>query len=194
MFDLKGYVLDRAVENRQQDARNPKEYNASTWDKIIGGIVRADVEGAVDDNTKLLQQQKIEDTFKPQFDLRGIEMPKNQSAAQLRKLIKADDEKTVKQNEKDQYYSLSAVEERRRLDQIRTDELNQRSDDLAFRRESRADEMSIRADDLAFQREQLAQQDRQYNLDLDRKARMDQERAFLALMGGGLDALGAAFA
>lgn len=59
---------------------------------------------------------------------------------------------------------------------------------------ARADAMLMNANSLAFQREQLAQQDRQYNLDLDRKARMDQERAFLALMGGGLDALGAAFA
>ena len=193
MFDLKGYVLDRAVENRQQDARNPKEYNASTWDKIVGGIVRADVEGAVDDNTKLLQQQKIEDTFKPQFDLRGIEMPKNQSAAQLRKLIKADDEKTSKQNEEDQYYSLAAVEERRRLDQIRTDELSQRSDDLAFRRESRADEMSIRADDLAFRRDQMMLEDQRYNERLEREFQQRRKEAMMQMMQG-LTSLGAAFA
>ena len=65
---------------------------------------------------------------------------------------------------------------------------------IAEAQATRADAMLMNANSLAFQREQLAQQDRQYNLDLDRKARMDQERAFLALMGGGLDALGAAFA
>jgi len=193
MFDFQGYVLDRAVENRQQDARDPKEYNASTWDKIVGGIVGADVEGAVDDNTKLLQQQKIDDTFKPQFDLRGIEMPNNQSAAQLRSLIKADDEKISKKNEADQYYSLSAVEERRRLDQIRTDELNQRSADLAFRRETRADEMSMRADDLGFRRDQLMLEDQRYNERLDRDFQLRRKESLMQMMQG-LASLGAAFA
>ena len=60
--------------------------------------------------------------------------------------------------------------------------------------QTRADAMLMNASSLALQREQLAQQDRQYNSSLDRQERLDQERAFLALMGGGLDALGAAFA
>ena len=58
---------------------------------------------------------------------------------------------------------------------------------------TRADAMQTNANSLAFQREQLAQQDRQYNSSLDRDERMAKERAYLAMMSGGMDALGFLF-
>lgn len=59
--------------------------------------------------------------------------------------------------------------------------------------QTRADAMLTNANTLAFQREQLAQQDRQYNSSLDREERMAKERAYMAMMSGGLDALGFLF-
>ena len=59
--------------------------------------------------------------------------------------------------------------------------------------QTRADAMQTNANSLAFQREQLAQQDRQYNSRLDREERMAKERAYMAMMSGGLDALGFLF-
>jgi hypothetical protein len=175
MFDLKGYVLDRAVENRQQDARDPKEYNASTWDKIVGGLVGADVEKAVDDNTKLLEQQDIEDRFKNQFVLQGLEMPENATAAQLSKILKKDKRATTLQEQSDAYYSLVAKEERRRRDEIR------------------ADEMSIRADDYALRRDQMMLEDQRYNERLEREFQQRRKESLMAMMQG-LASLGAAFA
>jgi len=60
--------------------------------------------------------------------------------------------------------------------------------------QQRADQLMMNADNLAFQREQLRLEDNRYNDKLDRQEAMDRERAFLALMQGGLQALGAAFA
>ena len=59
--------------------------------------------------------------------------------------------------------------------------------------QTRADAMQTQANSLAFQREQLAQQDRQYNTSLDRDERMAKERAYLAMMSGGMDALQSMF-
>jgi hypothetical protein len=175
MFDLRGYVLDRAVENRQQDARDPKEYNASTWDKIVGGLVGADVEKAVDDNTKLREQQDIEGRFKNQFVLQGLEMPENATAAQLSKLLKEDQKRTKKEEAEDAYYSLEATEERRRRDEIR------------------ADEMSIRADDYALRRDQMMLEDQRYNERLERDYQLRRKESVMQMMQG-LASLGAAFA
>jgi len=175
MFDLRGYVLDRAVENRQQDARDPKEYNASTWDKIVGGLVGADVEKAVDENTKLLKRQKMEEDFRPEFNRRGLEMPENATAAQLSKILKQDQRATNRQEQADAYYSLEAKEERRRRDEIR------------------ADEMSIRADDYALRRDQMMLEDQRYNERLERDYQLRRKESVMQMMQG-LASLGAAFA
>ena len=65
---------------------------------------------------------------------------------------------------------------------------------LGLAQQTRADQMRMRADDLKLERERLAREDQRYNDRLERDERRDREKAFIALMGGGLDALGAAFA
>ena len=83
-----------------------------------------------------------------------------------------------------------AEEEKRqaRIDQFRPLEMQ-----MAQANAARADAMLMNANSLAFQREQLAQQDRQYNRDIERQTELEKERAFLALMGAGLSGIEAAF-
>jgi len=84
---------------------------------------------------------------------------------------------------------LAAEKKQERIDRNRPLEMQ-----YAEAAAARADALLMNANSLAFQREQLAQQDRQYNRDIERQTELEKERAYLALMGGGLDALGAAFA
>ena len=87
-------------------------------------------------------------------------------------------------------YRLELAERDRRATEANNLALQQ----LGLAQQSRADQMLMRADDLKLQRERLAREDQRYNDRLERDERLDREKAFLALMSGGLDALGAAFA
>ena len=81
-----------------------------------------------------------------------------------------------------------AEKKQARIDQLRPLEMQ-----YAETAAARADALLMNANSLAFQREQLAQQDRQYNRDIDRQTELEKERAFLALMGAGLSGIEAAF-
>lgn len=83
------------------------------------------------------------------------------------------------------------AEQQRRQERI--DALKPLEMQYAEARGARADAMLMNANSLAFQREQLAQQDRQYNRDIERQTELEKERAFLALMGAGLSGVEAAF-
>ncbi len=53
---VRGWVEDRAVENRVEDVRKPGEYNADWLDSLVGNVVGADTEGAVDTYTSEVKE------------------------------------------------------------------------------------------------------------------------------------------
>jgi len=68
---LQDYVKDESIKNRQEDVSKPGEYNASGFDKFVGGLVGVDVEGAVDTRTKNEGIKKVDDFLTQQGLTRG---------------------------------------------------------------------------------------------------------------------------
>ena len=58
---LQNWIRDRAVENRVEDIRNPGQYNATTWDRIVGGLTGTNVDKAVDDHTQTVNNREVTD-------------------------------------------------------------------------------------------------------------------------------------
>ena len=175
---VRGWVEDRAVENRVEDVRKPGEYNAGWLDALVGKVVGADTEGAVDTYTSEIKEYKNKTKWKPQLEAVGLKWRAGMTPGEA---LRAIDEKTDKDKIEDiketqylQYNNPQAKEERRLAAQARADLLRSQDRTLQFQM-------------LQAQREN----DRYYD-------RMDREDARLRRegyqqLGSGLAALAAAF-
>ena len=109
---LQDYVKDESIKNRQEDVSKPGEYNASGWDKFVGGIVGVDTEGAVDTRTKNEGIKKVDDFLTNQGLTRaelniGEDATLAQAGSAFRTYKEDKDKKTV-QEQRD--YTTSQTE------------------------------------------------------------------------------------
>lgn len=135
---LQNYVRDSAIRNREEDLQNPGEYNATTWDKIVGGLTGVNVEEAVDNKTRKDKEYEIRTTYKPQLERRGLTYTPGMTVGDAQNAIDEYDEakklRQSRQVRQEAYDDPTAREERRLLAEQRLDLLKSQEDNLAFQR------------------------------------------------------------
>lgn len=175
---VRGWVEDRAVENRVEDVRKPGEYNAGWLDSLVGQVVGADTEGAVDTYTSEIKEYENKTKWKPQLEAVGLKWRAGMTPGEARSAIneknKEDKIENIKETQYLQYNNPQAREERRLAAQARADLLRSQDRTLQFQM-------------LQAQREN----DRYYDR-LEREDKKDLREGYKQL-GLGLAALTAAF-
>lgn len=175
---VRGWVEDRAVENRVEDVRKPGEYNADWLDSLVGKVVGADTEGAVDTYTSEVKEYENKTKWKPQLEAEGLKWREGMTPGEALRAITekrdATNDEKVKKTQNLQFDSPQAREERRLAAQTRADLLRSQDRTLQFQM-------------LQAQREN----DRYYDR-LDREDARLRREGYQSL-GTGLAALAAAF-
>jgi hypothetical protein len=204
MFDPRKWVEDRAAENSIEDRRNGGR-KATWWDKTVGGVVGADVEGAVDadydytQNTRALQELKGTGNSRSQLNLGEGNLTPEQVRGAKANYDKAETERMLRDAEGRQTRATAqlqapGLEEARSTNQrllqqgnnqmtLATAQMQQNSNpfmaQMADTKDQRAMELQMRREDM----------DR-----LDRRDEKNRRRDSIAALTSGLAALGAAFA
>lgn len=197
---LQNWIRDRAVENRVEDVRNPGEYNATTWDKIVGGLTGTNVDKAVDDHTKTVNNKKTTDYLTSIGETRGSlglsedSTLNDATGAYTRTTRQRADEK----DDKNFNRSLEPI----RMEMAATREQN--ANQLALAREKLAQSNNLallqladskegRIAELQYQKLRDRKEDMRYNERMEQLDRKDRRQAMQSLAAG-LASLGAAFA
>tara|TARA_Y100000401_G_C8309623_1_gene218992 strand:- start:784 stop:1389 length:606 start_codon:yes stop_codon:yes gene_type:complete len=188
---LGNWMRDRAIENRVEDVRNPGEYNASTWDRVVAGGLgwltggNIDVDKTVDRQTQINTNKAIDDLLyqsgktREQLGL-GPNATKNEAAA----AISNYNENYVSPVQQAQIDDTKAT-------QTRLLEGQKQNYELSLQQMINNNESA--AATLRYQMLRDRKEDRMYNERMDKLDRKDRIAA-LQNVAGGLAALGAAFA
>jgi hypothetical protein len=197
---LQNWIKDRAVENRVEDVRKPGEYNATTWDKIVGGLTGTNVEQAVDDHTKTVNNKKTTDYLTSIGETRqslGLSEDSTLNDATgaytLTTRTRADEKEKTKHKRGLEPYKmeLAASREQRAGELALAREKLSQSNNLAILQ--LADNKDARIADLQYQKQRDRKSDQQYNERMEMLDRKDRKQAMSSLAAG-IAALGAAFA
>ncbi len=199
-FSVGEWVKDRAVENRQEDVRNPGEYNATTWDRIVGGALGVNVDQAVDDYTGKVKNKEVDEYLTSIGQTR--ESLGLKPGASLNEASGAYTKFKRTQSDKDSQTafdrSLKPLQMEMEANRVQADkelalarEKLQQSNNLTLLQLSQQNDQKIA--ELQYQKMRDRKTDQQYNERMEQLDRKDRRTA-MQNIAAGLASLGAAFA
>ena len=199
-FDVREWVKDRATENRVEDVRNPGEYNATTWDRIVGGALNINVDQAVDDYGSKIKTKEVDDyltsigqtreslSLKPGATLQeaGGAYTKFQRTQK-----EGDSETAFNRSLKPLEMEMQATREQNAAQlQLAREKLAQTNNLTLLQMQQSSDQKIA---ELQYQKQRDRKTDMQYNERMESLDRKDR-RAAMSNIAAGLASLGAAFA
>lgn len=197
---LQNWIRDRAVENRVEDVRNPGEYNATTWDRIVGGVTGTNVDQAVDDHTGKIKTKEVDDYLTSIGQTReslgltpGSSL--NEASGAYTKFQRTQKEKDSETafDRSLQPLKMEMQAQRAQADkelQLAREKLQQ-SNNLTLLQMSQQNDQKIA--ELQYQKQRDRKTDMQYNERMEQLDRKDRRTA-MSNIAAGLASLGAAFA
>jgi len=197
---LQNWIRDRAVENRVEDVRNPGEYNATTWDRIVGSVTGTNVDQAVDDHTGKIKTKEVDDYLTSIGQTReslgltpGSSLNEASGAyTKFQRTQKETDSETAF-NRSLQPLKMEMQAQRAQADkelQLAREKLQQ-SNNLTLLQMSQQNDQKIA--ELQYQKQRDRKTDMQYNERMEQLDRKDRRTA-MSNIAAGLASLGAAFA
>jgi len=204
MFDPKKWVEDRAAENSIEDRRNGGR-KATWWDKTVGGVIGADVEGAVDadydytQNTRALQELKGTGNSRSQLGLGEGNLTPEQVRGAKANYDKAEKERMLKDAEARQTRATAQLQAPG-LEEARTTNqrlLQQGNQQMQLATATLAQQGNMQMMQMADSKDQRAMELQMRREDMDRLDRRDEKnrrRESIQALVAGLSSLGAAFA
>ena len=168
---VQDWVKNNAIRNRVEDVQNPGEFNATTWDRIVGGLTGTNVDKAVDDQTQKINNSEVTDYLTSIGETRqSLGIPENANVNQASGAYTA-------------------------LTRTRGEQKSQTAFDrsMAPLYLQMADTKDERASQLEYQKMRDRRADMEYNERMERLDRKDRQ-AMMQNLAAGLASLGAAFA
>lgn len=200
VFDVREWVKDRATENRVEDVRNPGEYNATTWDRIVGGALGVNVDQAVDDHTGRIKSKEVDDYLTSIGQTReslGLKPGSSLNEASgaytkfKRTQQETDSETAFTRSLKPLQMEMQAGREQREAETALAREKLKQSNNLTLLQLSQQNDQRIA--ELQYQKMRDRKTDQQYNERMEQLDRKDRRTA-MSNIAAGLASLGAAFA
>lgn len=186
---VQDWVKNNAIRNRVEDVQNPGEFNATTWDRIVGGLTGANVDKAVDDQTQKINNKEVTDYLTSIGETRqSLGIPENanvnQASGAYTALTRTRGE-TKSQTEFDR--GMAPIIAQNAITNKRLD------NDMAIRLQEMAANRDSQASQLEYQKMRDRRADKEYNERMERLDRKDRQ-AMMQNLAAGLASLGAAFA
>ena len=186
---VQDWVKNNAIRNRVEDVQNPGEYNATTWDRIVGGLTGTNVDKAVDDQQQKINNKEVTDYLTSIGETRqSLGIPENanvnQASGAYTQLTRTRGEEKS-QTEFDR--SMAPVLAQNAITNKRLDnQMTLQLKEMALSRENQANQ-------LEYQKMRDRRADQEYNERMERLDRKDRQ-AMMQNLAAGLASLGAAFA
>lgn len=200
VFDVREWVKDRATENRVEDVRNPGEYNATTWDRIVGGALGVNVDQAVDDHTGKIKSKEVDDYLTSIGQTRESLGLKPGSSLNEASGAYTTFQRTQQETDSETAFtrSLKPLQMEMQASRVQADkelalarEKLQQSNNISLLQLSQQNDQRIA--ELQYQKMRDRKTDQQYNERMEMMDRKDRKQAMSSLAAG-IAALGAAFA
>ena len=198
------WVEDRAAENSVEDRRNGGR-KATWWDKAVGGLIGADVEGAVDDdyaytqNNRALEELKATGNSRSQLKLGEGNLTPEQVRGAKANYDKSETQRMLQEQEGRQFRATAqlqapGLEEARSTNQRLLQQGNQQMQLATATLQQQGNQFMAQMADSKDQRAMELQMRREDLDRLDRRDERNRRRDSIAQLTAGIAALGAAFA